>query len=352
MSKSTPDLPARKPVAREPHDSAEEHPPAYSAGPASPPPNASSSSSERPPAQPSPSSLTPYIDKPTIDFAAYAIRGSSFSKDTSSRTLHHASLCSDPAALEKLLEAQLSLPPIPVIRIRGHRREVEGREDFDLRLNLLPLILRGPHGGRDWHHIKCLEKGELGLRGTGTTEGVTPSIEGGLRAWVHRFCEDRSQHKSFTIRRTITGWDTESLEGQLRTLLASGVGYPGHVQIDFVLTHAALTIHTPKPPGFLDHATSMLFSGKKKEVKQYEPAKSVWPYSIAVHADNGERRRIPAVKSEAEWFAQWRAAIAMGVCERRKGWISAEDQMDLMLVPERGEMKWPGQASSPSQPHG
>lgn len=348
MSKSTPNLPARKPVAREPHNSAED-PPAYTAGPASPPPNASSSNLERPLAQPSPSSIHPRKDNPVVEFAAYAIRGSTFSKDSSSRTLHHASLCSDPAALEKLLEAQLNLPPIPVIRIRGQRREGEGREDFDIRLNALPLILRGPHG-RDWHHIKCLEKGELGLRG-GTAEGVNPSIEGGLRAWIHRFCEDRSQHKSFTIRRTVTGWDTEALEGQLRTLLASRIGYPGNVQISFLLTHALLTIHTPNPPGFLDHATSLLFSGKKKEVHKYEPVKSVWPYSIAVHADNGERRRIPAVKSEAEWFSQWRAAIAMGVCEQRKGWISAEDQMDLMLVPERGEMKWPANAAYPSQPH-
>ena len=322
---------------RQPSDSNDEHPPAYSAGPPSATTPAVATEDHQGlllASSFSPSTLP--TSTPTIDFSKYVIRSSTLSKDSTSRVFYPAHLCSDSVGLEKFIDSQLQLPPIPIIRITGRRSEGEGHEDFDLKLNVLPFILRG-QDGRAWHHIKCLEKGELGFRG-GSTESIVPSVEGGTKEWIQQFCADKSQHKSFTIRRTITGWDTEYIEGQLRMLLASKIGYTGQVKISFLLTHSVLTIHTPNPPGFLDHAASVIFSGKKREVQRYETVKSVWVYSTFVRAENGERKRISAVKSEAEWFSYWKQAIRLAICEKRKGWVSAEDRMDVLLRPDKGEM--------------
>ena len=344
MSKSASDTPVRKPVARQTSGPVDEDPPAYTSGPSSTSPAHGSIDNRAQPFETS-ATFTSLVYTPSIDFSNYVIRSSSLSKDSITRTLYHAGICSDPTALEDLLQAQLQLPPIPIIRIQGHRWEGEGHEDFDLKLNALPFILRG-RDGREWNQIKCLEKGELGFRG-GATESVTPSVENGVRGWIRRFCEDKAQHKSFTIRRVVVGWDTEYLEGQLRMLLASKIGYTGHVKISFQFTQSVVTVHTPNPPGFLEHASSFIFSGKKKEVRRYEAVRSIWMYSRSIQAETGERKRIPAVKSEAEWLSLWKQAIRLAVCGKRKGWVSAEDRMEALLMPEKGEVRWKDNEPAP-----
>ncbi len=73
---------------------------------------------------------------------------------------------------------------------------------------------------------------------------------------------------------------------------------------------------------------SILSSGKKKAVNRYEVIKTVWPYAIKRDA-----LKAYAVQSEDAWWSDWNDAIKYAVLSKRKGWVTAEDRMDVAMNP-------------------
>ncbi|KAL9125034.1 MAG: hypothetical protein Q9217_005704 [Psora testacea] len=234
--------------------------------------------------------------------------------------------------------SQLHLPPLPSIRITGRSHD---QEDFALKLNLLPYILPPASSSKSSPYLNISHPEALAA--SQSTTGPNPTVPPALRHWIRKFTTDKSSHRTFTLTRGVQGWDTELLEGRLRTLLATKLGYKGTVSIVFPLRYAKLVVHTPNPPGVLDHAISFFSSGKKQEVKNYEVVEAVWPYA-KIESSGGEGgeagQMVPVVMGEDKWFQEWRRAIAYAVCKRGKGWVTQEDRMDVALDPGKGEMTW------------
>lgn len=129
----------------------------------------------------------------------------------------------------------------------------------------------------------------------------------------------------FTIERIVSNWDTPYIEGRLRSLIASA-GYRGQVEITFPMTHCKVIIHSPdKVNRFFTNMTN-LFTGTKR----YAPVKVVWPYASAP-PDSGDRTF--AVQSEERWWNDWKDAIRFALLTKRRGWVTMEDQLELLMAP-------------------
>ena len=92
-----------------------------------------------------------------INFSGYNFPQSETSEDRTTTTSTCPIFTADSAALVKLLCEQASLPPKPVIRILGNRSEHgpgigPDKIDFDLTLNMMPLIVRP--GPNSWHTVR------------------------------------------------------------------------------------------------------------------------------------------------------------------------------------------------------
>ena len=131
---------------------------------------------------------------PNIDYSRYFLAHAELSKDRVTLTTTAPALSSKPDVLLALLRAQAALPPIPLVCIRGTSSPPYAQQvvDFDLKLNLLPLIWRGEGAGA-WNYLRLIADGERGFRG-GETENVAPNLRD-LPAWVRKFCHDQSVQK-------------------------------------------------------------------------------------------------------------------------------------------------------------
>ena len=138
---------------------------------------------------------------------------------------------------------------------------------------------------------------------------------------------------SFNLERQIVHWDTSLIEGQIRNLLAN-LKYRGHVAISFPVHFSRVSIQPPIQ-GF-----RALFSFAMS-TKRYEVVKSIWPYARRTAAE-GVGSREAAVQSEAQWWAEWKSAIARAVLGRRVGWVSQEDRLEAAIFaradPEQAEL--------------
>lgn len=142
-------------------------PPVYSANEAS-----SSSRSEPVPLQ-----------SPRPDFSLYGIPKSVMVTATE-RMVTDPDLCNDPQALARFCEIQLSLPPLPLVRIRSRLR---APSTFDITLDLLPLIYRPAPVA--WNYITVLNKGEDEFR-SDATHSRQLEVSPELLEWIRIFCED------------------------------------------------------------------------------------------------------------------------------------------------------------------
>lgn len=218
-----------------------------------------------------------------------------------------------------LIRAQSTVPPKPQIHVRGSR----GRKvDFDIKLNLMGLLVPEDERRRV-DYIRCVGEGELAYRG-GTRPDVLPEVgDAGLEEWCRRFVQDSSTIKSFALERVVANLDTDWIEGQLRSLVAS-LSYRGVVDVTFVVTHSRVVVHNPDKVNQFFTTVTGLFAGKNR----FEVVKAVWPFATT---KNGEPARRCVVQSEDVWWREWRNPIKYAISQRRHGWVTVEDKLEAVM---------------------
>jgi hypothetical protein len=124
-------------------------------------------------------------------------------------------------------------------------------------------------------------------------------------------------------------WNTDYLEGRIRTLLAS-IGYRGNVSITFPVSNAHVVVHSgPKINRLFSNILSTVVDTKK-----YEVVKAYWPYAtLGPSSPDNSGVRSCAVQSEEAWWKDWQVVIRRGVLAKRVGWLSLEDQIELAMSP-------------------
>ncbi|KAF2840366.1 hypothetical protein M501DRAFT_1015422 [Patellaria atrata CBS 101060] len=291
----------------------------------------SSNPTEEPPAytgpsvQPEPTLPTPSASSipgmPNLDFSKYQIPESKLSDDRVTLTTTLSVLSSDPRVLERMIKEQAALPPKPLIRIRGSHTDFGAKQvvDFDLRLNMIRYFIPARE---NWNYIKLKTQAK-----TGKSSGEQ------LADWCKRYCKDNNTIKSFALNREVINWNTDYIEGRIRSLLAS-VSYRGHVDITFPVTHSQVIVHSaPKMNRLFNSLLSAVVDNKK-----YEVIRAYWPYAtLAPDAAGSTQSNAPrkcAVQSEETWWRDWQGAIRYAVLLKRRGWVTLEDQMEFAMGPQ------------------
>ena len=168
---------------------------------------------QQPPQQPQ-----RYPGLPRLDYKLYSPPLFELSPDCTAIKSAAPYLSSTVQALVSLVQAQSTVPPKPQVHITGKRGH---RVDFSVRLNLMPLLVP-EDPGRRMDYIRCVGPGEVACRG-GSRPGLEPDLgdRAGLEEWARRFVADTSPVKAFVLERTVANLDTDWLEGQIRSLVAS-----------------------------------------------------------------------------------------------------------------------------------
>lgn len=140
---------------------------------------------------------------------------------------------------------------------------------------------------------------------------------------IHRWALSGTNTVRFTIERVVTNWDTEYLEGRLHSLIAS-TNYRGQVEISFPLTHNKVVLKSSYKQRDILTNLANLFSSTRK----YGVVQVVWPYASVKPGVDGRQF---AVQSEENWWADWKDAIRGAVLGRRNGWVTVEDQLEVLM---------------------
>ncbi|ETS83085.1 hypothetical protein PFICI_04961 [Pestalotiopsis fici W106-1] len=260
-----------------------------------------------------------YPGLPVLDYRQYLPPMFELSPDTSTITSRAHYLSENVKALATLLRNLATVPPKPQIHITGNR----GRKvDFSLKLNLMSLLIPDDPTHR-MDYVRLINKDEMGYRG-GQAPSLQPEInDASLEDWCQEFIEDEATNKSFVLERVVANMDTNWLEGQIRSLVAS-TNYKGVVTVTFPVTHSRVVVQTPDKVNKFFTSVSTLFSGRSK----YEVVKAVWPF--ATHR-NGEPGRRCIVQSEKTWWEEWKDPIKYGVGTKRNGWVTNEDKLECIM---------------------
>jgi hypothetical protein len=129
---------------------------------------------------------------PSLDYALYSPASFKLSADETTITSRKPELSTYPAALNSLIKSQATIPPKAQICVKGSRPH--GHVDFDLKLNMMSLLVGPSDRTERWSYLKVVEDGEVAYRGD-WKESKEPRLSGGIEAWVRRFCEDKSAIK-------------------------------------------------------------------------------------------------------------------------------------------------------------
>ncbi|KAK2873947.1 hypothetical protein FQN49_001977 [Arthroderma sp. PD_2] len=65
-----------------------------------------------------------------------------------------------------------------------------------------------------------------------------------LKEWCHRFCEDKSGVKSFTLHRKVVNLNLVSIKQEIASIIRA-TNYRGSIHVGQVTTHTALTVYSP-----------------------------------------------------------------------------------------------------------
>ena len=266
-----------------------------------------------------------YPGLPRLDYRLYCPPLFKLSSDRTTLTTRTEYLSSNANALIDLIRAQSTVPPKPVIQVRGTR----GRKvDFDVRLNLMTLLVPEDERQR-MDYIRCVAEGEQAFRG-GLKQDTKPHTpETGLEEWCRQYINSTAPVKSFALERVVANLDILWIEGQLRSLIASSLSYKGAVDVVFTTTHAKVVIQNPdKVNGFFTSVTT-LFSGKNK----FEVVKAVWPFATT---KGGQPGRKCIVQTEETWWKEWRTPIRHAIASKRHGWVTVEDKLEALMEPTAG----------------
>lgn len=260
-----------------------------------------------------------YPGLPRLDYRLYSPPLFKLSNDSKTLTSRAEYLSANVQALVSLIRAQASVPPKPQIRVRGTKG---GNVEFDIKLNLMSLLV--PEDDRQRiDYVRCVGEGELAFRG-GVKPDVLPEVsDAGLEEWCRRYVQDTASIKVFALDRVVANLDTDWIEGQIRSLVAS-LNFRGVVDISFVVTHSRVVIQNPDKVNQFFTSVTGLFSGKNK----YEVVKSVWPFATTKH---GEPGRQCVVQSEDVWWREWKHPIKYAISQKRQGWVTVEDKLEAVM---------------------
>ncbi|OAA69075.1 hypothetical protein ISF_03450 [Cordyceps fumosorosea ARSEF 2679] len=261
-----------------------------------------------------------YPGLPKIDYRIYSPPLFKLSSDLMTLTSKAEYLSTNAAALVTLVRTQAQVPPKPYIVVKGSR----GRKvDFEVKLNLMALLIPEGNGGARMDYIRCVGHDEVAYRG-GARPDVLPEVgDGGLDEWCRRFVEDPAGIKTFTLERVVANLDVGWIDGQMRSLLAS-LKYKGNVDVTFVVTHSKITVQNPDKVNQFFTSVTSLFAGKNR----YEVVKSVWPFASARPGEPGRRC---AVQTEETWWREWRGPIGYAIAQKRQGWVTVEDKLEAVM---------------------
>ena len=129
---------------------------------------------------------------PNLDYSLYSPASFKLSADETTITSRKPELSTYPTALNSLIKSQATIPPKAHICVKGSGPA--GRVDFDLKLNMMSLLVGHSDRMERWSYLKVVEDGEVAYRG-GWKESKEPRLSGGIEAWVRRYCEDKAAIK-------------------------------------------------------------------------------------------------------------------------------------------------------------
>jgi hypothetical protein len=136
-----------------------------------------------------------YPGLPRLDYKLYTPATFTLSSDSTTITSYEPRFSTHSAALVSLVQSLATVPPKPQIRIVGKSAATTGEIDFDVKINLMNLIVT-EDPKRRMNYVKLIGPGEEGFRGE-TTQTTSPSATGGLEEWARLFCGDKSSIKQF-----------------------------------------------------------------------------------------------------------------------------------------------------------
>ena len=146
----------------------------------------------------------------------------------------------------------------------------------------------------------------------------------------------------FTLERKVVNWDTEYLEGQIRSLAAS-TNYQGDLSITFPVTYSKVVVSVGNDPKSFMADIYKLIEKAVTATTRYGMVQSIWPYATSApdSVDNGER--VCAVQNERAWWRAWQMAIRNGILAKKIGHVTVEDRMEAAIgyrAPERKKGKF------------
>lgn len=134
--------------------------------------------------------------------------------------------------------------------------------------------------------------------------------------------------RSFTLNKQVTNWNTAYLDGQIRSLIAS-TGYKGKLSITFPVTHSSLVVQGPKAKQAWYEVFTEVF--KPKNSRRYEVVTVVWPYAALATEDASGQGNAFAVKSETQFWSEWKDVLKSAILDRHRGWLTIEDHMEWAM---------------------
>jgi hypothetical protein len=142
----------------------------------------------------------------------------------------------------------------------------------------------------------------------------------------------------FTLEREVVNWNTEYIEGQIRSLIAA-TKYHGVVSVTFPVAHSKVVVQSPDKANRSCFFSMISFMYK---TNRYEVLKAIWPYATSQpgSAASETMPRQCAVQSEESWWNDWKNAIRYAVLQKRKGWVTAEDRIEAAMRPAYNSREW------------
>ncbi|KXH35547.1 hypothetical protein CSIM01_08454 [Colletotrichum simmondsii] len=279
-------------------------------------------------------------------------------------------LDTDPAFLESHITSLAQSPPRPYLRVRGtHTESIRKRDDktesktvvdFDVRVELTPYLYRDIATRRSWRELRTADNFSKVRRGTvfptrapgfgGRSSGARGGAAGEevskepptLREWCHRYCASHAGLKTFSLLRTVPGFDDdERLKARLEDLVRA-TNYRGRIDVSFPVHDSTVEIYNTCRVNrwrqttwirWLFYLTFLwIFAWPYLffRTKRFEVVEAEWAFS--------RRRRDPQTGaargreyvslSEADLYNMWARAISKAVLERRQGELDQRDLRD------------------------
>ncbi|KAI1055569.1 hypothetical protein LB505_010814 [Fusarium chuoi] len=258
-------------------------------------------------------------------------------------------LDTDPEFLEQHISELAKEPPRPYVRIQGlDRKSSKDGIDFDIHIELTPLLYQEMATRRSWRRIRAVNNFDKVRRGTATMTrapgfgGSGPPEEGtpGVAQWCYRYCASKAGLKVFVLERRLTGWDFALVGSRLESLVR-GTGYRGEVNITFPTTNARVEIYNRCLTNrwrltrwivllfYLTLLWIFTWPWVSLRTRWYETVFVEW--SLSRPDRQGTLRY--ACMSEDQWFRLWRRPIEQAIQTRRRGRLSRDDIVDECVVP-------------------